>query len=336
MELDLAIAGATSLAGEAILALLEDMDFPIGQLYLLDEGDAVGAPAGFRSRKLMIEDLETFNFAQAAITLFALDAGRAAEILPRITAADCLVVDLSGYSAAKPEVPLVVAAVNPDVLDTLPNDKVIAAADPTVVMLLQAVHPIRQHAGIAQINLTVCQAVSNFGRKGVSELASQTAELLNARPVKTRVFPKQIAFNVLPEYDDEVNGKGYSHKEMRIQEQTCRILGMPDLSVNAMVVTAPVFFGDSLVVQLVTDTVAELPDVAGWLRRGPGLKFGKGKRVPTAVTDAAGEDLIGIGRLRINIHHEKGIDFWMVADNVRVGAAMNGIQIAQILVKKHF
>ena len=335
MELDLAIAGATSLVGEAILALLEDMDFPIGQLYLLDEGDAVGAPAGFRKRKLMIEDLKTFNFARAAITLFALDAERAAEMLPRITAADCLVVDLSGHSAGNPDVPLLVAAVNPDVLDTLPAGKVIAAADPTVVMLLRAVHPIQQNAGIEQINLTVCQAVSNFGREGVSELASQTAELLNARPVKTRVFPKQIAFNLLPEYD-EGNGQGYSAKEGRIQEQTCRILEMPDLPVNPMVITAPVFFGDSLAVQLVTETVAELRDVAGWWRRSLGLKPGKEKRIPTAVTDAAGGDQVGVGRLRKNIHHEKGIDFWMVADNVRVGAAMNSIQIAQILVKKHF
>jgi len=329
---DVAVVGVSTLVGEALVNLLAERDFPLGKLYPLDCAEEAGGRVEFKGSHLRVGDVARFDFSQVQLAFFCADAEISAAYVPQATAAGCVVIDDSGLFRMEPDVPLVVAEVNPEALAGWQARRIIANPNACTVLMLTALKPIHDAVGITRINVATYQAVSGAGRAGLEELGRQTADLLNMRSIETPVFSRQIAFNILP-HIGAPEDNGYTREEMKMVWETRKILGDDTVGVNPTTVRVPVFYGHAMAVHLETRDKITADRVRELLQDAPGVDAGEER--PTPVTEAAGEDAVFVGRIRQDISHQNAVDMWLVGDNVRKGGALNCIQIAQVLVKDY-
>ncbi|WP_020680392.1 aspartate-semialdehyde dehydrogenase [Marinobacterium rhizophilum] len=330
---NVAVVGATGLVGEAMIELLESRGFPVENLYPLGSDNSAGSVIYFNGKSRRVGNLAEFDFSQVQIALFSAGSDVAAEYAPQAVEAGCVVIDNSSCFRDEPEVPLIVPEVNPERIHE--HTGIIANPNCSTIQMLVAVAPIYRSVGIRRINVATYQAVSGGGRKAVEELARQTALLLNAQEVDTQIFPKQMAFNVLPQIDD-FDDSGYTREEMKMVTETRKILEDEDIGVNPTCVRVPVFFGHSEAVHIETREQISALEVREMLQMAPGIEVVDEALAggwATPVTEATGKDAVFVSRIREDLSSENGIDLWVVSDNVRKGAALNAVQIAELLIQ---
>ena len=334
---DVAVVGATGAVGEAMLAILGERDFPVNNVYPLASKRSAGKKLPFRNTYLAVEDLDSFDFTRVQIGLFSAGAGISAQYAPLATEAGCVVIDNTSLFRYDDDIPLVVPEVNPDAIAAYTNRGIIANPNCSTIQMLVALKPLYDAAGIERINVCTYQAVSGTGKDAIKELATQTAQLLNGNSISAEVYPKQIAFNVLPQID-VFQENGYTKEEMKMVWETWKIMGDDAIRVNPTAVRVPVFYGHSEAVHIETRDKLTADQARALLKAAPGvvvLDEHVDGGYPTAVSEGAGNDPVYVGRIREDISHPRGLDLWVVADNVRKGAALNSVQIAEILVKKY-
>ena len=334
---DVAVVGATGAVGETMIAILEERNFPVGKVYALASERSAGKRIPFKEGSLVVEDLASFDFSKVQIGLFSPGASVSAEYAPKAAAAGCVVIDNTSQFRYDDDIPLVVPEVNPEKVAEYKNRGIIANPNCSTIQMLVALKPIYDAVGISRINVATYQAVSGTGKEAIEELATQTANLLNAKPVQASVYPKQIAFNVLPQIDVFMDN-GYTKEEMKMVWETQKIMGDTDILVNPTAVRVPVFFGHSEAVHIETRQKISVARVRELLEAAPGVTVIDEREnggYPTAVTDSSGHDDVYVGRIREDISHPNGINLWVVGDNVRKGAALNSVQIAEVLVKNY-
>ena len=334
---DLAVVGATGAVGEVMLDILAQRDFPVGQVYPLASERSAGSKVTFKGRQLTVQNLAEFDFSRTPVGLFSAGASVSEIYAPKAAQSGCVVIDNTSQFRYDADIPLVVPEVNPDRIADYKSRGIIANPNCSTIQMLVALKPIYDAVGIERINVCTYQAVSGTGKEAIEELAQQTANLLNAKPIEKRVYPKQIAFNVLP-HIDAFQDNGYTKEEMKMVWETRKILGNDAIQVNPTAVRVPVFFGHSEAVHIETRDKMTAAQCRDLLAEAPGvvvLDEHKDGGYPTAVTEGANNDPVYVGRIREDISHPRGLDLWVVADNVRKGAALNSIQIAEILVKNY-
>lgn len=336
-KFDVAVVGATGAVGEVMLSMLEERNFPVATLHPLASSRSAGEPIRFNGKEVVIRDLADFDFSKAQIALFSAGGSVSAEYAPKAAAAGCVVIDNTSHFRREADIPLVVPEVNPEKIADYRKRGIIANPNCSTIQMLVALKPLHDAATITRINVATYQAVSGAGKRAIDELAGQTAELLNGRPVKPEVLSRQIAFNVIP-HIDTFQDNGYTREEMKMVWETRKILGDESIQVNPTAVRVPVFFGHSEAVHIETRDKLTAEQARKLLKKAPGVKVMDERKdggYPTAVTEGANHDAVWVGRIREDISHPSGLDLWVVSDNVRKGAALNSIQIAEILVKSY-
>ena len=336
-KFDVAVVGATGAVGETMLEILAERNFPVNNVYPLASARSAGKKVAFGSKQLTVQNLDSFDFSQVQIGLFSAGASVSDKYAPKAAAAGCVVIDNTSRFRYEDDIPLVVPEVNPDAIRDYTNRGIIANPNCSTIQMLVALKPIHDAAGIERINVCTYQAVSGTGKEAIEELAAQTAQLLNAKEAVAEVYPKQIAFNVLP-HIDVFQDNGYTKEEMKMVWETRKIMGDDTIQVNPTAVRVPVFYGHSEAVHIETRDKLTADQARDLLASSPGIVVLDDREdggYPTAVTEGANRDPVYIGRIREDISHPRGIDMWVVADNVRKGAALNSIQIAEMLVKDY-
>lgn len=334
---DVAVVGATGAVGETMIAILEERNFPVGKVYALASERSAGKRIPFKGGSLIVEDLASFDFSKVQIGLFSPGASVSAEYAPKAAAAGCVVIDNTSQFRYDDDIPLVVPEVNADKVADYKNRGIIANPNCSTIQMLVALKPIYDEVGISRINVATYQAVSGTGKEAIEELATQTANLLNAKPISANVYPKQIAFNVLPQIDVFMDN-GYTKEEMKMVWETRKIMGDDNIQVNPTAVRVPVFFGHSEAVHIETREKLTAEAARALLEKAPGVVVIDERKpggYPTAVTEAAGNDPVYVGRIREDISHPRGLNLWVVADNIRKGAALNSVQIAEVLIEQY-
>jgi len=332
-KLTVAVVGATGAVGEAMLDILAERLGGRCRVHALASERSLGVQVRFGKRDVDVEVLEDFSFEGVDYALFSAGASVSRVHAPRAAAAGAIVIDNTSEFRYRDDIPLVVPEVNPEMLEDVGPGSLIANPNCSTIQMVVALAPIHRAVGIARINVATYQSVSGAGRQGMEELAQQTASRLSFREVKPAKFPQPIAFNVLPMID-VLQDNGYTREEMKMQWETAKILGDPDILVNATAVRVPVFFGHSEAVHLETREPIGLARVVELLRAAPGVVLVEDADpagLPTPVTHGAGRDEVFVGRLRKDHTHERGIDLWVVSDNVRKGAALNAVQILEAI-----
>ena len=336
-KFDVAVVGATGAVGETMLEILAARDFPVNNVYPLASARSAGKRVPFGSKYLTVGDLDTFDFSKVQIGLFSAGASISEKYAPLAAAAGCVVIDNTSQFRYDDDIPLVIPEVNPGAIKGYTNRGIIANPNCSTIQVLVALKPIKDAAGIERINVCTYQAVSGTGKEAIEELAGQTAKLLNGSAAEAKVYPKQIAFNVLP-HIDVFEDNGYTKEEMKMVWETRKIMEDDSIQVNPTAVRVPVFFGHSEAVHVETRDKLSAERARELLAAAPGVVVLDERRdggYPTAVTEGASQDPVYVGRIREDISHPRGLDLWVVADNVRKGAALNSIQIAEILVKDY-
>ena len=334
---NVAVVGATGAVGEAMLSILEERQFPVGEVYALASSNSVGKRITFKGESLKVQDLATFDFSKAHIGLFSPGANISEIYAPIAAAAGCVVIDNTSQFRYDVDVPLIIPEVNPERIIDYKKRGIIANPNCSTIQMLVALKPIYDAVGITRINVCTYQAVSGTGKEAIEELGKQTLNLLNLQAISPSVYPKQIAFNVLPQIDMFMDN-GYTKEEMKMVWETQKILGDDSIKVNATAVRVPVFFGHSEALHIETRAKISAETVRTLLERAPGVKVLDNRidgGYPTAVTESSGNDDVFVGRIREDISHPQGIDLWVVGDNVRKGAALNSVQIAELLIKNY-
>ena len=334
---DVAVVGATGVVGEAMLSILEERHFPVRNLYPLASRRSAGSSILFKGMPYTVGELEEFDFSRAQIGLFSAGASVSARHAPRAGEAGCIVVDNSSRFRYESDVPLVVPEVNPHAIGACTSRNIIANPNCSTIQMVVALQPIHAAAGIERINVATYQSVSGTGKEGIEELAAQTTALLNGKPAEAAVYPKQIAFNALPHIDVFMDN-GYTKEEMKMVWETRKIMEDDSIRVNPTTVRIPVFYGHSEAVHVETREKLGADEAREILAAAPGVVVMDERAdggYPTAVTESAGTDAVFVGRIREDISCPRGLDMWVVSDNVRKGAALNSVQIAEMLAKDH-
>lgn len=336
-KFNVAVVGATGMVGEAMLEILAERKFPVAKLSPLASERSVGKTVMFDGKPVACAALSEHDFSDTDIALFSAGGSVSAEYAPLAAEAGCVVIDNTSHFRMEDDIPLVVPEVNADALAGFRVRNIIANPNCSTIQMVVALQPIYAAAGIERINVATYQAVSGAGRSAVERLARQTATLLNGRPLDEDDSGKQIAFNAVPQID-VFQPNGYTREEMKMVLETRKIFADPDIQVNPTAVRIPTFVGHSEAVHIETRDKIRAPEVRELLQRAPGvvvLDEAKLGGYPTAVTEASGSDAVYVGRIREDISHPRGISLWVVADNVRKGAALNSVQIAEILVREY-
>jgi len=332
---DVAVVGATGAVGECMLDILSQRKFPVGKVYALASERSAGSTVSFGRKELLVENLADFDFSKVQIGLFSPGASVSAVYAPKAGEAGCVVIDNTSQFRYDDDIPLVVPEVNPGALASYRNRNIIANPNCSTIQMLVALKPIYDAVGIERINVATYQAVSGTGKEAIEELATQTASLLNGRPVETKVYPRQIAFNVIP-HIDSFQDNGYTKEEMKMVWETRKIMGDERIQVNPTCVRVPVFYGHSEAIHVETRDKITAEQARKLLEAAPGIVVLDERQAggyPTPVGDASGKDPVFVGRIREDISHPRGLNLWVVADNVRKGAALNSIQIAETLIR---
>ena len=334
---NIAVVGATGAVGETMLSILEERNFPVGEVYALASANSVGKRVPFKGGTLKVEDLATFDFSKVQIGLFSPGASVSEIYAPIAAAAGCVVIDNTSQFRYDDDIPLVVPEVNPQAIAQYKTRGIIANPNCSTIQMLVALKPIYDAVGITRINVATYQAVSGTGKEAIEELGRQTSNIFNLQPIEASVYPKQIAFNVLPQIDVFMDN-GYTKEEMKMVWETQKIMGDSNILVNATAVRVPVFYGHSEAVHIETRDKISASEVRALLEKADGVTVIDDRvngGYPTAVTHSAGHDATFVGRIREDISHPRGIDLWVVSDNIRKGAALNSIQIAEVLIRDY-
>ena len=333
-----AMVGATGAVGETLLAILAERDFPVSELVPLASERSAGGKLTFAGKELVVQLLDTYDFAGVDIAFFSAGGSVSREHAPRAAAAGAVVIDNTSEFRYQDDIPLVISEVNPHAIAQYTQRGIIANPNCSTMQMLVALAPIHRAAQIERINVATYQSVSGAGRSGMEELGRQTAALLNFQSVEPgKKFPAQIAFNVIPQIDD-FQPNGYTKEEMKLVWETRKILEDESIQVNPTAVRVPVFYGHSEAVHIETSEKISAEQVRELLRQAPGVILVDERQpggYPTAVGEAAGNDAVYVGRIREDISHERGLDLWIVSDNIRKGAALNAVQIAELLIEDY-
>ena len=336
-EYDVAVVGATGAVGETMVSILEQRKFPVRNLYPLASSRSAGSKIQFNGKNVTVQDLANFDFSKAQVGLFSAGGSISADYAPKAAEAGCVVIDNTSHFRYDDDIPLVVPECNAHAIANYKNRGIIANPNCSTIQMLVALKPIHDAVGIERINVATYQAVSGTGKEAIEELAKQTADLLNVKEIKAEVYPKQIAFNALPQID-VFQDNGYTKEEMKMVWETKKIFEDAAILVNPTAVRIPVFFGHSEAIHIETREKISAEKARELLEAAPGVEVMDKHEpggYPTAVTEAAGKDPVYVGRIREDISHPRGLNLWVVADNVRKGAALNSVQIAEILVKEY-
>ncbi|MFM6987191.1 MAG: aspartate-semialdehyde dehydrogenase [Arenimonas sp.] len=330
-----AVVGATGAVGQTMLSILEERDFPVGSLIPLASERSAGDQVEFKGNKLTVRDLATFDPSGVDFALFSAGGGISKEYAPKFAAAGAVVIDNSSAFRMDADVPLVVSEVNPEALDSIPRG-IVANPNCSTMQMLVALAPIHRAAGIRRINVATYQSVSGAGRSALEELGRQTAGILGFKQPEPQRFPVQIAFNLIPHIDEFLDN-GYTKEEMKLVWETRKILGDDSIQVNPTAVRVPVFYGHSEAVHVETERKLSAAEARALLEQAPGVTVVDERQpggYPTPVTHASGTDAVYVGRIREDISCPNGLNLWVVSDNIRKGAALNAVQIAELLAAK--
>ena len=331
-----AVVGATGAVGNEMIRILEERQFPVGKLSLLASERSMGKELSFRGQPLPVGVLTENSFKGVEIGLFSPGGSVSEKYAPFAARAGCIVIDNTSVFRMVPEIPLVVPEVNPEAIALYKNRGIIANPNCSTIQMVVALKPIHDAARIKRIVVSTYQAVSGTGKKAIEELSLQTRALLNCQEPVIKVYPHQIAFNCLPQIDVFLDN-GYTKEEMKMVNETKKIMNDPTISVTATTVRVPVFYGHSEAVNIETEKKITADEVRKLLAVAPGIMVVDNPRekvYPLAIDAAGGNDTL-VGRIREDESIPNGINMWVVADNIRKGAALNAVQIAEILIQKY-
>jgi aspartate-semialdehyde dehydrogenase len=334
---DVAVVGATGAVGEEMLKTLKQRRFPVGKVYAVASARSAGEFVDFGDEELEVHDLATFDFSKVQIGLFSPGAEVSKVYAPKAAAAGCVVIDNTSQFRYDDEIPLVVPEVNPQAIAQYKKHGIIANPNCSTIQMLVALKPIHDAVGIERINVATYQSVSGTGKPAIEELARQSAQALNGVEIERKVYPKQIAFNCIP-HIDTFQDNGYTKEEMKMVWETRKIMGDERILVNPTAVRVPVFYGHSEAVHIETRQKITVDQARALLEKAPGVVVIDEHRdggYPTAVTEAAHRDGVFVGRIREDISHPRGLNLWVVSDNIRKGAALNSVQIAEVLIREY-
>ena len=331
---NVAVVGATGAVGENMLAILKERKFPINKIYALASSRSINKTVQYGSKTLLVEDLAEFDFNKVEIALFSAGGSVSAKYAPIAGKSGCIVIDNTSHFRNDDGIPLVVPEVNPQALNDYKPKNIIANPNCSTIQMLVALAPIHNAVGISRINVSTYQSVSGAGQAGIEELATQTGSLLNFKPLEKNVFSEQIAFNVIPQIDS-FQDNGYTREEMKMLWETQKILDKSIL-VNATCVRVPVFYGHSEAVHLETIRPITVNEVKELMKTADGVELIDNlgaMEFPTPAANCSGNDPVYVGRIRKDISHKNGLNLWIVSDNIRKGAALNSVQIAEEMIK---
>ncbi|WP_298190481.1 aspartate-semialdehyde dehydrogenase [uncultured Pseudomonas sp.] len=330
---EIAVIGATGSVGEALVQLLEEREFPVANLHVVASGESAGSSVSYKGKNLRVKDLETFDFSSVRLAFFAAGSKVTQKYAQQAGAAGCAVIDLaSGLPSA--QAPRVVPEANPQVLAAVAAPYLLTSPSAPGVALATVLAALPEQINIRRITVTACLAVSSRGREGVAELARQTAELLNGRSFEPRLFDRQMAFNVLAQVE-HTDSEGHSALERQVAAELKELLNLPALQVVVTCIQVPVFFGDSLSVSLQTESSVDLAQVYTALDVASAVELVELDDYPTVVGDAVGQDVVYVGRVRVGLDDPAELNLWIASDNVRKGAALNAVQLAELLIKHY-
>ncbi len=333
---NVAVVGCTGVVGETLLSILAERDFPVAEIYPLASARSAGGQVEFKGRPVQVMDLAEFDFAQADLALFSAGGEVSAEYAPQAAAAGCIVVDNTSYFRMDPEVPLIVPEVNPEAAAGYRTRKVVANPNCSTIQMVLVLKPIAEAAGLRRVVVSSYQATSGSGKAAIEELARQTRALFNQEEVEKKVYSKQIAFNCLPLIGD-VQDDGYTKEEIKMVKETRKILADPELRLLATAVRVPVFYGHSEAIMVETEERFSPAEARTLLQESPGIEVldePEADRYPTPF-EITGTDPVYVGRIRVDPSQENSLNLWVVADNVRKGAALNTVQIAELLIREY-
>lgn len=334
---DVAVVGATGAVGETMLEILAQRNFPVGKVYPVASSRSAGKRVAFGDKQLVVQDLDTFDFNSVQLGIFSPGASVSRIYAPKAAAAGCVVIDNTSQFRYDDDKPLIVPEVNAHAIAKYKDTNIIANPNCSTIQMLVALKPLHDAFTITRLNVCTYQAVSGTGKEAIEELSTQTARLLNGLPIEPAVYPKQIAFNAIPQIDD-FQDNGYTKEEMKMVWETHKIMEDKSIAVNPTCVRIPVFFGHSEAIHIETEKPIAASKARELLQSAPGVVVMDDRQpggYPTAVTESAGSDAVYVGRIREDISTENGLDLWVVSDNVRKGAALNSVQIAECLVQNY-
>ncbi|WP_367606435.1 aspartate-semialdehyde dehydrogenase [Legionella sp. W05-934-2] len=334
---NIAVIGATGAVGEAMLTVLAERNFPINKLYAVASARSAGQLLDFKNESIEVQDIEEFDFSNVEIALFSAGSSVSEKYAPIAASYGCVVIDNTSFFRNDPEIPLVVPEVNPEAIELFTTRYIIANPNCSTIQMVVALKPLHDKAKIRHIHVSTYQSVSGSGNKGIKELVHQCGELLNGRPVKPSVYAQQIAFNALP-HIDEFQDNGYTKEEMKMVWETKKIFNDDSIQVNPTTVRVPVLYGHSEAIHVTFEQPLTPQEARELLVKAPGVTVKddfKKVRYPTAISDAVGQDDVFVGRIRQDLDDPYGLNLWVVADNIRKGAATNAVQIAEILLNKY-
>lgn len=327
-----AVVGATGAVGETMLSILAERGFPVGTLSVLASERSAGNEIDFNGDTVVVQDLATFDPHGVDIALFSAGGSVSKQYAPAFAAAGAVVIDNSSAFRRDDDVPLVVAEVNPEQVGNRPRG-IIANPNCSTMQMLVALAPLHRAYGIERINVATYQSVSGGGRSALEELGRQTAQLLGFQEIDPQRFPVQIAFNLIPHIDEFLDN-GFTREEMKLVWETRRILDDDSIQVNPTAVRVPVFYGHSEAVAIETRDKVTAEAARELLSRSPGVVVVDSRQAggyPTPVTHASGTDAVYVGRIREDLSHPRGLNLWIVSDNIRKGAALNAVQLAELV-----
>lgn len=329
---NIALLGATGAVGTALLELLQEREFPVGEIYPLASEHSAGETLRFNGRSCLVTNAEEFDWSQAQLAFFVAGTEASARYADEAGNSGCLVIDSSGLFAQEPDVPLVVPGVNSHVLADYRNRNLVAVADSLTSQLLRAVKPLTEQAGLSRLHVTSLLSVSARGKAAVDDLAGQSARLLNGMPPEAGMFPKQLAFNLLPLLPDS---EGSVMQERRLVDQVRKVLQDDGLPIAVNCVQSPVFYGHAQVVHMEGMRPLSAEEAREELLQFEDVSISDDEDYPTQVDDASGNVQLSVGCLRNDYGIPELLQFWSVADNVRFGGALMAVETAELLIEEH-
>jgi len=330
---DIAVAGATGAVGRTMLSILEERKFPVGRLVPLASSRSAGTSLEFNGQKITVQELKEDSFEGLDIALFSAGGSVSRQFAPIAVNAGCVVIDNSSAFRMEKDIPLVVPEINPHVIGDSPG--IIANPNCSTIQMVMALKPIHDRYRIKRVVVSTYQSVSGTGQKAIEELKEQSRQVLQDQPVAQEVYPHQIAFNCLPHIDVFLDS-GYTQEEMKMVHETRKILEDESIQISPTTVRVPVFYAHSEAVNVETEQVIDLQDLRRILSEAPGVRVvdaPEKTEYPLAV-DAAGRDEVMVGRIRSDLDNPRAVNLWIVSDNLRKGAALNAIQIAEVLIHR--
>lgn len=330
---NVAVAGATGAVGRKMLEILEQRNFPVASLKVLASARSVGQALSFNGNSLAVEELKENSFEGVDIALFSAGAGISHQFAHSAVKSGCIVIDNSSAFRMEPDIPLVVPEVNPDAIGADPG--IIANPNCSTIQMVVALKPIHDKFKIKRVVVSTYQSVSGSGQKAIEELQNQAKSILGGKPVENNVYPHQIAFNCLPHIDNFLDS-GYTKEEMKMVNETRKILGDASIQISPTTVRVPVFYSHSESLNVETEGPINATEVKGLLSGQSGIRVvdnPETNEYPLAI-DGEGRDEVFVGRIRDDISCENSINFWVVSDNLRKGAALNAVQIAEFLTQR--